>query len=366
MDERKLRIAITHGDTNGIGYQIIFKTFGEQEMLDLCTPIVYGSPKVAAYYRKLLDANVITPIINSADAAQDGKLNLLTCFENEVKVETGVPTAESAKAGEKALQRALADVREGKVDALVVMPMTGSEWVDQTGKPVSRNQYIKQHAGGDAAISTILVSNRLRMLLATDGIAMSSVAEQLSKEALEAKLTAFHTALKRDFCHSNPRLALLAYNPDGQGKEETEVLQPLIKELQEKGISVFGPYTAATFFGQRQYEAFDGVVALYGDQGLVPMSLLASGEEYTLLTGLPVACTSPMIDNLFAHVGEESVDENPLRQAIYAAIDAARNRVVYDEATKNPLPKLFHERRDDSEKVRFAMPKRREDAAPKE
>lgn len=341
MDDMKIRVAITHGDTNGIGYELIFKTFSVPEMLELCTPIVYGSPKVAAYHRKALNMETPFSIISSTDDVRDGRLNLLTCFEEEVKVELGTPSPEATEAGVKALKKAIEDRKEGRYDALVLAP-------------IAQNSEVKRQG------LVVMMNDNLRVALATADIPLNDVAQKLSKEYIIQKAESLFSLLKRDLRISNPRVAVLALNPNGQGKEESEMIAPAIEQLSNSGKQAFGPYPADEFFGSGRYEAFDGILAMYHDQGVAPFRALTANESIVCVAGLPVPCTMPLNTLCHEHAGKGVTDESSFRQAVYAAIDICRNRRSYDEPLANPLPKLFHEKRDESEKVRFSIPKRQD------
>ena len=359
MENRRIRVAITHGDTNGIGYELIFKTFAEPAMLELCTPIVYGSPKVAAYHRNVLGLQANFTIIGKAEDARDGRVNMLTTFDEEVKVEMGNSSPESAKAALKALRRAMDDFQRGVYDALVLGPADATKIAASGEAFTSEQAFIEAKIGNGNKAMRILMNERLRIALATDSLPMKSVAQAITKELILDKATTLQQSLKRDFRISNPRIAVLALNPSSvEGAEENDSIRPAIVELAKKGVQVFGPFAADAFFGNGDYDAFDGVLAMYYEQGATPFRTLDLGNGILMTAGLPIVCTSTDLSAGFDIAGKGVVDENPLRQAIYAAIDIARNRQNYDSPLENPLPKLYHEKRDESEKVRFAIPKK--------
>ena len=358
--ERKIRVAITQGDTNGVGYEVIFKAFADPTILELCTPIIYGSPKIAAYHRKALNIDTNFSIINNADEARDGRVNLLNCFDDEVKVELGLPSTEAGSAALKALDRAMTDFRSGLYDVLVTAPINKATIQSPGFHFPGHTEYIETSVGDGQKALMILMNETLRVALVTTHLPIKDVAKAITKEGIIEKTTIFHTALKRDFRISNPRIAVLALNPhagdDGLlGQEEKEIISPAIEELAGKGIQAFGPYPADGFFGSGAYDHFDGVLAMYHDQGLAPFKTIAleSGVNYT--AGLPIVRTSPDHGTAYDIAGQGKADENSMRQAIYTAIDVFRNRQNYDEPLKNPLPKLFHEKREDGDKVRFAV-----------
>lgn len=362
MEDKKIRVAITQGDTNGIGYELIFKTFADPGMLELCTPIIYGSPKIATYHRNALDMQASFTIIGKAEDAREGKVNVLTTFDEDVKVELGHPAKEAGAAAMKALNKALADSKTGCYDALVTLPMN-KQSMEEGFK--GQTKHIEDTFADGKKPLTIFANDTMRVALATTHMAVKDIAPAISKEFVEERIKAFHTSLKRDFRLSNPRIAVLALNPqtiDGNsaGAEETDVIAPAIKTLEGQKIQAFGPYAADEFFGNGSYELFDGVLAMYDDQGIAPFRTLDLGDGYCFTAGLPVVRTSPATMPAFDTAGKGTADESSFRHAIYAAIDIARNRCMFDEAIKNPLPKLYHEKRDDSEKVRFAIPKKHE------
>ena len=347
--DRKIRVAITHGDTNGVGYELIFKIFEDPAMLELCTPIIYGSPKVASYHRKALNRETPFSIIASVEEAKPDRLNLLTTFDDEIKVELGQPSDEATEAARKALKRAMVDVQQGKADVLVMAPDTLPDFLSR-----------------EPEVLRIRIADELRVALVTNVLAIKDVPEAITKQKVVDKAQILHTALRRDLRISNPRIAVLALNPpadneeDPWGDEEKEVIIPAIDELEQKGIQAFGPYAAETFFGQGSYQKFDGILAMYYDQGMTPMKTIAQGDAVSLATGMPFVCTSTETGVGYDIAGKNVAHESALRHAIYLAIDVFRNRQNYDEPMGNPLPKLYKEKRDDSEKVRFAIPKAKE------
>ncbi len=359
MDNKKILVAITHGDTNGIGYELIFKTFSTPEMLELCTPIIYGSPKVAAYHRKALDTQANFTIINHAEEAHDGKVNLLTCFNEEVKVDLGKPTQESHQAGVKALDKALEDFKNGCFQVLVTMPINKNMEYQFPGQV----EYIEKKLEDTNDKSTVIICNNLmRIALATKDIAIKDVSKHITIDHVAEKLKTLHTTLRRDFRIFNPRIAVLALNPNADGEEETTIIKPVIEKQEELHIEAFGPFTTDDFFRNEKYKAFDGILAMYHDQGTMPFNTIQGDCCFTMLAGIPYVCTSPTLSPSFEIAGQNKGDESSLRQAIYSAIDVYRNRINYDEPYENPLEKLYHEKRDEGEKIRFSIPKKHEKA----
>ncbi len=370
MEDKLLRVAITHGDTNGIGYEVILKTFAEPEIFELCTPIIYGSPKAAAYHSKTLDIQSNFSIIDKIEDVADGRLNLLTTFNEEVKIEIGQPSKEAGEAALKALDRAMTDHRTGAYDVLVTAPINKSNIQGEQFAFCGHTEYIENCVGEDHKALMILLSGGLRVALATTHLPIKDVAKAITKEGIVEKARIFHHTLKRDFCISSPRIAILALNPHSGdngllGKEEEEVIIPAIKELEAAGIQAFGPYAADGFFGSGTYDKFDGIIAMYHDQGLAPFKAIAGDEGVNYTAGLPIIRTSPAHGTAYDIAGKGIAGENSFRKAVYTAIDICRNRRRYDKAHENPLPKLYHEKRDDSEKARFSV-KQRDNAKTRE
>ena len=362
MEERKIRVAITQGDTNGVGYEVILKVFSDPNILELCTPIIYGSPKIASYHRKALNLEVPYTIINHAEEARDGRVNLLACFDDEIKIEIGQPSQEAGAAALKALDRAMTDYRSELYDVLVTAPINKATIQSPGFHFPGHTEYIETSVGEGQKALMILMNETLRVALVTTHLPIKDIAKAITKEGIVEKATIFHKALKRDFRISSPRIAVLSLNPHAGdngllGSEEKDIILPAIEELADKGIQAFGPFAADGFFGSGAYDHFDGVLAMYHDQGLAPFKTIAleSGVNYT--AGLPIVRTSPDHGTAYDIAGKGIADENSMRQAIFTAIDVFRNRQFYDEPLQNPLPKLFHEKREDGDKARFARPK---------
>ena len=358
--ERKIRVAITQGDTNGVGYEVILKVFADPTILELCTPIIYGSPKIATYHKKALNLETNFSIINKAEDARDGRVNLLTCFDDDIKVEFGQASQEAGTAALKALDCAMTDYRKGLYDVLVTAPINKATIQSPGFHFPGHTEYIEASVGDKKKALMILMNDRLRVALVTTHLAIKDVAKAITKEAIIDKATIFHLSLKRDFRISNPRIAVLALNPHAGdngllGAEEKDIIAPAIEALASKGIQAFGPYPADGFFGSGAYYHFDGILAMYHDQGLAPFKTIALDNGVNYTAGLPIVRTSPDHGTAYDIAGQGKADENSMRQAIYTAIDVWRNRQQYDEPMQNPLPKLFHEKREDGEKARFAV-----------
>ena len=358
MEQNKIKVGITHGDVNGIGYEVILKAFEDPTMLDLCTPIIYGSPKIMTYHRKALEMESSFTIINSAAEAVNGKLNVINCCDDEVKVELGKPNKESGKAAFDALERAMTEYKKGFFDVLVTAPIHKQMIQSESFTFPGHTEYIEQSVGDGAEALMILTNESLRVALVTAHIPVSKIATTLTQELIEKKLQLFNHSLKSDFGIGAPRIAVLALNPhagDGGviGTEEETLISPAIKAMREQGILCYGPFPADGFMGSGAFSHFDGVLAMYHDQGLTPFKVLAMENGINFTAGLPIVRTSPDHGTAFDIAGKNKATADSFRQAIYMAIDIFRNRKQDAEAYRNPLRKLYFEKRDDSDKLKL-------------
>lgn len=347
----KIRIGITHGDLNGVGYEIILKAFADAELSNICVPIVYGSPRAAIYYRKNLNLQTNFKSVNSASEAEPGMLNMVVCIEDEVKIDVGQSTEESGKAALVSLQRAVADCKEGLIDAIVTAPINKAA-IHSDAFPFSgHTEYLESEFGPKGDALMILMNPMMRVALATTHMPLKEVAAAITQERVEHCIGLLHKSLKHDFLISTPRIAVLSLNPhcgdDGLiGQEEKTAIEPAISAQRGQGVQCFGPYAADGFFGAGMYTHFDAVLAMYHDQGLAPFKALGSDDGVNFTAGLSVVRTSPGHGTAYDIAGKGVADENPLRQAIYAAIDIVGNRRADDEASANPLRIVVSERRD--------------------
>lgn len=356
--ERKIRVGITHGDINGIGYELILKTFSEPMLLDMCTPVIYGSPKVATFHRKALDLNTNFSTIASADDAEEGRLNLVTCFDEEVRIDLGHPSPESGVTSLLALEYAMKEYGEGLIDVLVTAPVNVHSMQTDTFHFSSHAEYLEEKFGPDAQSLMILLNEHLRVALVTEHIPVKDIATTITKELIVERASVFHASLQHDFLINNPRIAVLALNPHAGdenllGMEETEKIIPAIEELRNMGLQCFGPYSAESFFSSDTMSKFDGVLAMYHDQGLIPFRSLGMYEGVDFTAGLPIVRTAPAHGVGYEIAGQGVAEETAFRNAIYAALDIYRCRRQDDYAHRNPLRKLYTAKRDDSDKLKL-------------
>ena len=356
-DNRKIKVGIAHGEINGIGYEVILKTFSEPLMLDLCTPIIYGSPKIAAYYRKALELPANFGIVASASEASHNRLNIVNCVEDEVKVECSKPTQKTGMAALQALETAVAEYEAGLLDVLVAAPMSMNLLQSDEFHFRAHSEYVEERLSRKGDALTILLGEGLRIALATEHIPLREVASSLSIDLLKSKLLAFQKSLQYDFGINAPRIAVLSLNPHAgegglMGKEEEEIICPAIRQMMNEGMQCFGPYPADGLIGSGNYALFDGILALYHDQGFLPLKALSeSGVVYT--AGLPVVLTSPAHGIACDIVGQGVAREDSFRQAVYDAIDVYRSRIREKQIRVNPLQKQYYEKKDDSDKLKL-------------
>jgi 4-hydroxythreonine-4-phosphate dehydrogenase len=364
MDNKKIRVALTHGDTNGIGYELIFKAFSTPAMFDICTPIIYGSPKIAAYHCDALglDGNTFS-IISNASEAKDGRLNLLAAFDDDVKVDLGMPSQDASRAAIRSIDRAITDFKDGLFDVLVMAPVEKENMhVDGFDFPCNE-KFIESCMATDKKGLDILVSDQMRLTSLTCDMALRDVPAAITAEGIIDKVAQLYATLRRDFSIEAPRIAVLALNPNDTEshpqKEEQEIIVPAIQKLSDAGVCVFGPYQSEEFFGNGDFMAFDGILSMYEAQGAAPMKVLCPDGDVHYLAGLPIIGTSPDMSPRYDIAGQGKADVTAMRNAIYLAIDCFRRRNGFDAPYANPLQKLYKEKKDESEKVRFAIPKKR-------
>ena len=353
-NERKIRIGITHGDTNGVGYEVILKCFASNDILELCTPIIYGSSKIMNYHKKAMSiqttqVNVTRDIKNVKESA----LNLIDIVTDEVKVELGQPSKQAGKAAFLSLEAAVSDLKRGSIDVLVTAPINKDNIYSDEFAFAGHTEYLEASTGDGEKALMILCNDAMKVALVTTHVPLASVAAAITKENIVEKLRIFNNSLKRDFNISCPRIAVLGLNPhcgdNGLlGNEEKEIIEPAIQEANENQILCFGPYAADGFFGSNQYRRFDGVLAMYHDQGLTPFKTISMDEGVNVTAGLPIVRTSPDHGTGYDIAGQGIASEKSMRNAIFMAIDILRNRRRWDEMYQNPLKKQFFDKGKDN------------------
>lgn len=339
---RKLVVGITQGDGNGIGYEVIIKALADERMLDLCTPVIYGSSKIFGFYKKQIHNidQINTNVISSAKDVHQKRVNIVNCLPENVFVEPGQSTAESAKAAMTSLERAVADIKEGYIDVLVTAPINKRAMVGEGFGYTGHTEYLEKEFGVDE-VAMIMVCDRLKVGVVTGHIALKDVVKSITREKIVRKLRLMKDSLERDFGIDAPKIAVLGLNPhcgDGGllGDEEQQIILPAVQDANEAGILAFGPYSPDGFFGT-SYSRFDAVLAMYHDQGLTPFKALAFEEGVNFTAGLPIVRTSPDHGTAYEMAGRDMADPRSMMAAIYTAIDIFNSRADYDDLVENRM-----------------------------
>lgn len=337
----KPKVGITVGDINGIGAEVIIKTLSNPAVLNQCTPIIYGSSKMFVYYKKMLSAEDFSFYkINSADKAQEGKINLIDCWNEEAKIELGQITESAGRMAHISLDYCVNDIKEGHVDAMVTAPINKKSMQLAGFSYPGHTEYLESEAEGRALM--MLCHGDLRIALVTAHIPLSEVSSAISKEKIKKTIERLNESLIIDFDISRPNIAVLGLNPHAGdegvlGKEEETTIKPAVLEAKKKGIFAHGPFPADGFFGSGAHRKYDAIVAMYHDQGLVVFKSLAFGNGVNFTAGLNIVRTSPDHGTGFDIVGKGVADEGSFRTALFSAIDIQRNRHEYHDYRKNKL-----------------------------
>lgn len=343
MEREKIVIGITQGDINGIGYEVILKTLSESRVLDAFVPVIYGSPKVAAFHRKQLDIQGINlNIINSVEELNPKRINIINCSDDEIKVELGRSTVEAGKAAFAALEQATEDLKKGALDAIVTAPINKKNIQSADFHFPGHTEYLEEKFGTGTPSLMLLMNDVMRVAVVTGHIPVAEVSNAITKELIIEKLLVFNKSLKEDFMIIRPRIAVLGLNPHAGdegviGDEEQKTIIPALKEAEKQGVVCVGPYAADGFFGSGQFSKFDGILAMYHDQGLIPFKTISMDSGVNFTAGLSVIRTSPAHGTAYDLAGKNMASEDSFRQAIYTACDIYQNRMINKEITANPL-----------------------------
>jgi 4-hydroxythreonine-4-phosphate dehydrogenase len=320
------------------------KTLMDPRILEMCTPIIYGSPKVAAYHRKALNINDLSfNHIRTTKEAYHKKANIINCIDENVRVELGKSTAEAGVSAFDALDRATSDLKKGYIDALITAPINKDNIQSDNFKFPGHTEFLAE-AFEAKDYAMLMVSETMKIGVVTTHIPISQVAQSLSKEAILSKIRIIAKSLQQDFAITRPRIAVFGLNPHAGdngllGSEEKEIILPAIIQAKKEGIIALGPYPADGFFGSEDYRKFDAILAMYHDQGLIPFKLASFDRGVNYTAGLPVIRTSPAHGTAYSLAGEDKASPASFREALYMAIDIYKNRQIYSEISKNPLKK---------------------------
>lgn len=329
--QEKPRIGITLGDLNGIGPEVAIKALADSRVLQMVTPIVYGSTRVLSFYRKLMNLDEF----NYSQVKNKGQffpkaINVVNCWEDIIEIQPGKPSPESAKGALLSLQKAVSDLKERVIDGLVTGPIDKNTIHGESFPFRGHTEYLMSEFNETECLM-LMTGNDLRVGLVTEHVPLKDVSSLITKERVELKIRLLELTLKKDFNTSKPRIAVLGLNPHAGdegliGDEENNVIRPVISDLKNRGKLIFGPFPADGFFASIQHKKYDGILAMYHDQGLIPFKSLSFESGVNFTAGLPVIRTSPDHGTAYNIAGKNLADESSMRHAIYTATDIVHNR----------------------------------------
>ncbi|MGE5424867.1 MAG: 4-hydroxythreonine-4-phosphate dehydrogenase PdxA [Syntrophothermus sp.] len=340
--EQRIRVGITHGDVNGISYEVIIKALHDTRLIESYTTIVYGSSKVASYYKKALNIGEFNfNLVKRADAAHPRRPNIINIVEDEVKIDLGKSTPIAGELSLLSLEMATDDLLKNNIDVLVTAPINKDNIQSEKFKFPGHTEYLANKFHSEDYLM-LMISQRIRIGVVTGHIPLNQVTAAVTKDLVMRKIKILDHSLKRDFGIVNPRIAVLSLNPHAGdngllGKEDDTVVRPAIQACYQEGDMVFGPFSADGFFGSGSFTKFDGILAMYHDQGMVPFKLLSFEEGVNYTAGMPYIRTSPAHGTAYDLAGKNEAEPEAFRNAVYLACDIFKNRQNYDELTANPL-----------------------------
>jgi len=339
--KKNLKIGITHGDINGVSYEIILKILSDDRILECCTPIIYGSPKVLAFYKKMLEVgNLNYTVVKTPAEAYARRIYIINCCPDEVKVDVGKQTPEAGTFALNALEAAAADLKAEKIDALVTAPINKNNIQSEKFHFPGHTEYLEKLAGNQSVM--MLISDSVRVALATNHVPVKKISENITKDLIIKKIKLLHESLVQDFAITCPRIAVLGLNPHSSdngllGDEEKNIIKPAVDSANSQGITCIGPLSADGFWGSGAFASYDAILAMYHDQGLAPFKALFQDTGVNFTAGLPFVRTSPAHGTAYDIAGKNCADSNSFLQAIYMAIDIIKNRQMHKESSANPL-----------------------------
>ncbi|MHB1146283.1 MAG: 4-hydroxythreonine-4-phosphate dehydrogenase PdxA [Lutibacter sp.] len=336
----KITVGISIGDFNGVGIEIILKTFLDKRMFDFCTPVLFGSAKLITAYKKNMDINLLFNGIRQVDTAIQGRFNVLNLWKDDIEVNLGTPTAESGKYAFESLEAATDALAKGEIDLLVTAPINKDNIQSEEFHFPGHTEYLESKLNGESLM--ILMADSLRIGLITGHIPVSKVAASITPELIKKKVAILYKTLVQDFAISKPKIAILGLNPHcGDhgviGSEDDEIIRPTIAEIQNEGKLVYGPYAADGFFGSENYKNFDAILAMYHDQGLAPFKALSFGEGVNFTAGLDKVRTSPDHGTAYDIAGKDEANINSFKEAVFSGIQIFKTRSEYKSLTENAL-----------------------------
>lgn len=335
-------IGISHGDINSISYEVIIKSLSDSRLLELCSPVIYGSPKVAAYHRKAIDMEDVNfTTIRGPEEATSKRPNIINCINDDIRVELGKSTPQAGQASYAALKAAVQDLKDEKIEALITGPINKQNVQSDEFRYSGHTEYLKDVFNVDEVLM-LMVSQYMKVGVVAGHIPIADLPAFITKERVLGKIRILNQSLQKDFNIGKPKIAVLGLNPhagdDGLlGSEENEIIIPAMKEAKKHNTMVFGPFAADGFFGSGKFSKFDGILAMYHDQGLAPFKSISGDEGVNFTAGLPVIRTSPAHGTAYELAGKNEASFESFRNAVYLACDIIKNRRHYDEINANPL-----------------------------
>lgn len=340
---QKIRVGISIGDLNGIGSEVILKTFEDPRMLDFCTPIIFANNKLLSFYKKHFKMNINFQGVENAEQIIDGKFNVVNVWKDQLKINFGEEDKVFGGFTIQSLEAATQALKEAQVDVLVTAPINKNAIQSDKFNFPGHTDYLAKHLGGGESLM-FMISENLKVGLLTDHVPVKEIAEVITPALIEKKIRIISRSLEADFRVRKPKIAVLGINPHSGdngviGKEDEEILKPTLKKLRDRGNLVYGPYAADSFFGTKNYLNFDAVVAAYHDQGLIPFKTLSFGNGVNFTAGLEKVRTSPDHGTAYEIAGKGEADPTSFKEAVFAAMEIFKNREEYKKLTENPLKK---------------------------
>lgn len=339
-------IGISHGDINSISYEVIMKSLADNRILELCTPVIYGSPKVAAYHKKALNIEDLNfTIIREPAEAGNKQPSIINCIDDDIRVELGKSTQQAGLASYSALKAAVDDLKSEKIDALITGPINKQNIQSDHFRYSGHTEYLKDKFNVDDVLM-LMVSEYMKVGVVAGHIPMSELTSFITRERVLSKIRILNQSLQKDFNIRKPKIAVIGLNPHAGdegllGDEEQKIIIPAMNEAKKHNTLVFGPFASDGFFGSGKFLKFDGIIAMYHDQGLTPFKSISGDEGVNYTAGLPVVRTSPAHGTAYELAGKNEASFGSFRNAIYLACDIIKNRELYDEINANPLKSSF-------------------------
>lgn len=339
---QKIKLGVSIGDLNGIGGEIVLKTFDDSRMLDFCTPVIFASVKTLSFLKKHFDLSINIHGVDDVSQVLEGKINVVNVWKENVNINFGAEDPEAGKYAFKSLQAATKALKNDEVDVLVTAPINKQTIQSEEFNFPGHTDYLAKELEGESLM--FMITDNLKVGLLTDHVPLKEIANVITPRLIENKIKIIQQTLQQDFRISKPKIAVLGINPHSGdngliGKEDETILKPTLEKIREKGQLVYGPFAADSFFGTKNHENFDAVIASYHDQGLIPFKTLSFGEGVNFTAGLNKVRTSPDHGTAFEIAGKNMANINSFKEAVFKAIEIYKTRKEYKKLTKNPLKK---------------------------